>query len=238
MMLRLILILVCAALSGLGLAENGNDFLEKVRANYEELNSLDVNMRYELYKGHASTVIEESYDAFYARQEDESYRKIGETELINNKDYSLQINHAEKVIVVSAPCKNELFDADVKTSLGFCQDVLVSSENDLHIITLLIKSKTDLPYSRIRVSVDKKYHITEMVFFYATQVDFSKNYGKKDMDFPKLVVKYNDLSKKWKDENGVLATEKYIRTENNTLSPAPEYADYTILNLTNTRTNE
>src|SRR5688572_22248800 len=123
MMLRLILILICVVVCRNSFAETGTDFLEKVRANYEELNSLDVSMRYELYKGHTSNVIEESYDAFYARMQDESYRKIDETELINNKDYSLQINHREKVIVVSAPSRNELFDADIKTSLEFCQDV-------------------------------------------------------------------------------------------------------------------
>lgn len=237
-MLKAVGIFFCFVFSAVNYAESGSDFLKKVRANYEDLSSLQLTMRYELFKEQNSTKVHEQYESFYGRNGNETYRKIHTSEIINNKDYSLQINHDEKIIVVSSASKNDFFTSDIKTSLSFCKETLVTTSGDFHIITMILKSKIDLPYSKFVVVVDKKYFIQEMIFFYSIEMDFSKSYLTKDLHRPKLVVKYTDLSKRWKDDDGLLKTDRYLRIDNSKIFPADAYADYSILNLTNTKIHD
>jgi len=232
-MSKSLILLFLFAVSIFSHAATGKEFLKKVRANYEDLNSLELLMSYRLYKGHESNEVRESYGALFCRDGEQSYRKIDQTEFINTKDYSIKISHSEKMIVVSQASKMDAFDVDIETSLKWCENVLVADKGEFNEISLIIKDRTDLPFSKINVVVDKKFWIREMTLFYSTQMNFSSSYTNKEMDFPKIFIGYYDLKKKWNDKDGLLNMDNYILVEEKKILPATRLSGYTILNLTN-----
>lgn len=215
----------------LSFAESGVAFLERVRANYDDLNSLSIEMKYDLYKGHKGNQLTESYTSFYGRSGKDSYRKIGSVEFINNDDYAIQVNHQDKMILVSDPSKNELFDPSLEDALRFCSSVNIESNSTGQLIHLIIKQKVDLPFSRLEIQVDKKLFVTSIVFYYSTQMNFSGNYQNPQMDFPRLEVTYENLSRKWKDTDQKLESSGYLKIQDRNILPADLLSGYNVLNL-------
>jgi outer membrane lipoprotein-sorting protein len=217
--------------NAISFAGTGAEFLEQIRANYSELNSLSVQMRYDLYKGHKGTELTESYTSFYARDGKKSYRKINTVEIINNEEYTIQINHTDHLITLAEPSKNELFDSNLEASLAFCNNVIVESNANGQLIQLIIKPNVDLPFSRLEIQVDKKLFVSSIVFYYSTQMDFSGDYQNPKLDLPRLVVTYENLSKRWKDNDHLLETSSYLSTQENTIKPSDPLSGYNLLNL-------
>ena len=215
---------------------NGNEkklsakqYLEKVKANYNGLESLEIEMNYQLYKGFESTVIEQAYNSIFFRSGENSYRKIDQIEFISNSELSLQINHGEKVIMISNPSNISAFVTDLESSLKLCRDVQVRKKEQTTLITMIIREKTDLPYSRLDLLIDANFWIQEITLFYSSEINFSESYFQQDMAYPKLVVSYQMFKDKWKDKEGLLITENYVTANENSYTASKRFADYKIL---------
>lgn len=193
-------------------AISGKAFLKKVRAQYDNIESMQLYTHYMLYKGHYSDSIQTEYNGMYFKQNHDYYRKIQNTEIINSvsNHIYIKINHDQKAILISDPVNYSAVDFDIKKTFKQCKDILVKEKGNNNVITLLIKNKTDIPYSKIEIEINKNYYIKEIALFYSIKMNFSSSVFKQDYRFPKLVIKYNDFKKKWKDKSGLLNTENYI----------------------------
>lgn len=193
-------------------AESGKSFLKKVRANYENIESLQLYTHYMLYKGYYSDSVQSEYNGVYYKFNKDYYRKIQNTEIINSVSHNIliKINHDQKAILISDPVDYSAVDFDIKKTFKQCKDILVKEKGNNNVVTLLIKDETDIPYSKIEIEINKSYYIKEIALFYSTKMNFSGSVFKQDFQFPKLVIKYNDFKKKWKDKTGLLNTENYI----------------------------
>ncbi len=215
------------------MALSGKDFLNKMRANYESLNSLSMEINYRLFKGLDGMDLHEEYQSMYARIGQESYRTIGLSKLINTSQANLNINEETKQIIISEPSNQEFLDLSINKTLEWCKDILVVTTNDKIEVRLILKDKTDIPYSSIIVKVDNKFWIEEITFLYAVQVDFSETYFDKEMDYPRLVVTYQKIKKNWNDKESLLKLSNYICTSCAPIVGVNEYANYQILDLRN-----
>jgi len=213
------------------LKDNPKSVLEKIKANYDDLSSLSLNFNYKLYKGFESDSITQEYTSEFCRIEDFSYRKIGNIELMSNSDYSVNVNHEERTIILSNPSKVELMDANIETSLRYCSDIKIVEQDEGLAISLIIGAKTDIPYSVIQLKVDKNFWIQEVVMLYSSQLNFSDDYFTKDMAYPKLVVSYGKLKKKYKDSDNLLSSERYLEITDDLIKPSAWLTGYKILDL-------
>lgn len=212
-------------------ALTGKEFLQKIQTNYQALKTLELNLTYDLYKGHEGTDVVESYTSMYAKNEDVSYRKINQTELINTRNYYINVSHETQTIFVSDPSDLEIMDGNIKSSLKRCRDVIVNEIDRGKRLTLLLKGITDLPYARIEVEVNNKYWIEKVTFFYANEVNFSGSSFDKEMARPKLVVTYGDLKKRWKDDGNIGETDRFFTERIDGIELSEAYKNYHVIDL-------
>ncbi len=231
--MKISILITALLLSTQILAISGKEFLSKIRSNYESLNSLNLEINYRLFKGLKGEDLREEYQSIYARIGKESYRKIGQTELINTNEFNLNINRETKQIIVTATSTHEFLDLSIDETLKWCKDIVVSKFNDKNEIRLILKDKTDIPYSSIYVKVDDKFWIEEITFLYSVQVDFSETFFDKKMDYPRLTVTYQKIKKGWKDKENLLESSNYICSNCDPLSGLGLYADFEIIDLRN-----
>lgn len=231
MLRRILVSLLLVLFSTSAFSGKGEKILKEVRANYEDLRSLELTLEYTLYKGYESENIEQQYLGDFRRNGSNSYRRIHNTEFISNKDYLIKVNHDQKMIAVSSPPEETALNGDLKKSLKWCKDVQVRTKGDNSVLSLVLKSQSDIPYSVVDIEIDKKFWIQQVTFYYSRLMDFSESYTSKDLHLPKLVVKYNKLKKKWKDKDGVCETGNYISEYNGKIHPVEKFNDYRILNL-------
>ena len=77
-----ILFLFGASLSVFGQLEK--DYFDQINSNYLELTSMEVELKYELYRGNAEFDLLDEYSATMCTREDASYRKMYNEEVITN----------------------------------------------------------------------------------------------------------------------------------------------------------
>lgn len=79
--------------------------------------------------------------------------------------------------------------------------------------------------------MDKKFWISEITFYYAIQMDFSDSYFTKELDYPKMVVTYSKLKKRWKDKSELLDTGRFLSFSADGIAPTQLYKNYQILDV-------
>jgi len=211
-------------------AITGKEVLTRVQENYEQIQSLEVNMDYLLYRGYTSKEVKENYTALFKRSGKNSYRKIAHSEYIVEDDLMICINHDDRQITLTHAVESDVVDPEIKNSLRYCSDILVLDNNGKNTsIELILKKESDLPYSRIRIDLDEDYWIEQLTFFYNTQVNFSSSYFSPQMDYPRLEVRYRDLKKNWKDETGIARLNNYVQITDDKIEATPLYKAYTII---------
>ncbi len=218
----------------------GKDFLANIRSNYEDLESLELNMEYKLYKGFSGFDLKEQYSSVFRKDEKSSYRKIDQIEFITDESCSVTINHEQKTITISNPQMIGALEFDSKTSLNMCQDVKVHRSSDgLWTMKMMIKEMSDLPYAMVELKVDKNFWIEQIGFFYSAKMNFSDSYFSSEMDYARMVITYSNLKKKWQDKDGIMKIDKYLSIGPDEVIPAESFRDYEVYDFrTNIKKNK
>jgi hypothetical protein len=209
--------------------QSGKDYLEKVRYNYEDVESFEVYMNYMLFKGFNSDTVLSEYNSVFYKKGDNSYRKINDTQIVVVDGIELNIDHVQKLMILSTPRDLSAFDFNLKNTLKQCDKVIVGSRNGNILITMIIKDKIDLPFGKMELEIDKKHFIKEVVIYYNTKTNFAGSYFDQDYDFPKLVVQYNGFKTKWKDKENLLQLKNYISVTESGIFGAGIHSSYQIL---------
>jgi len=212
-------------------AQTGEDYLKLMQANYKDVNAMQINMQYTLYKGYDGQAVIEEYKSVYNKLGNASYRKINRTEIINNEGVQVKINHDQKVILVSELRSTEAIDIDFSQILKRCESISLSQKSNHSVVHLDLKVGQDIPYTRISIEVNSKFLIQKVTLYYATKINFSNDYLNKDLDFPKLVIQYNEFKQKWKDQDEILTIKNYVKFKGSQLVLNERYTNYQIIDL-------
>lgn len=169
---------------------------KKLGQQYSVAKPLQYQSKYILYKDFDSKKIEESYKgSFYKNSQNEIYMKIGNTEILNSKSVNLKISHPEKAIEISNPVPIYYSDFDMKPLLELCKIEKFIDYKSYWEITMTAKPFSSLPYSKIIVRVSKTYFLQKQVFYYNTATNFSQDFRKPDIHYPRLEIVYTNYNR-------------------------------------------
>lgn len=237
--MRLVLrhiVLISCFLVGLTVlrAQDAKTYLDRINANYLNLTAMELTLDYQLFRGHKGTEVLDSYANVMHLTPTGSHRKVYTDEVVTSDSLMLVLDHEFKTMQLSTytPASIAFVDEKLKNNLTNCEDIIVrEKDNGLRTIQLTFKEKSTVPYSLVRVTIDKDYWIKHITFYYATQLDFSQNTFNPDYDFPRLEVTYTALKKNWKDKKGITSLTNYIALTDGVYRPTALYKDYKLIDI-------
>lgn len=216
-----------------GLSIKAEDYLIKLKSNYDRLKSFQLEMDYKLYRTGRKGDIIERYQSIYFGSKKSSYRKIKDTEIIIKNNIEMRIDHVQKSIVLGQARDLELFDVGIEESLKWCEKITVEIRGKNRRIHLFLKEGQDILFSKITIEVDENIFVKEISLAYSTKVNFSKDYFNPDMDYPTMVISYSNFKDGWKDKKGLLDLSRYVELDNRKVIAQEEYKEFEIIDLRN-----
>lgn len=189
-----------------------NEVFQRLAKQYSLAQPLQYKSNYSLYKDFNSKKVEQSYKGIYYKNErNEIYTKIGDTEILNSKAVHLKISNEEKAIEISAPVSNYAGDFDMKPLLDLCKIEKFTDFKSYWEITLLTKTYSSLPYSKIVIQVTKNYFLQKQIFYYNSAVNFSTDYRKPDPHYPRLEIVNTNFNRSPVNAS-IFSTKTYFTT--------------------------
>lgn len=189
-----------------------NEVFQRLAKQYSLAQPLQYKSNYSLYKDFNSKKVEQSYKGIYYKNErNEIYTKIGDTEILNSKAVHLKISSEEKAIEISAPVSNYAGDFDMKPLLDLCKIEKFTDFKSYWEITLLTKTYSSLPYSKIVIQVTKNYFLQKQIFYYNSAVNFSTDYRKPDPHYPRLEIVNTNFNRSPVNAS-IFSTKTYFTT--------------------------
>ncbi|MBF4485034.1 MULTISPECIES: hypothetical protein [unclassified Flavobacterium] len=221
----------------LGYSQDAKEIFKKVGEHYAAAKPLQYKMNYVLFKDFDSKKVEESYSGvFYKNAQNEMYTKIGNTEILNTKKVNLKISHPEKMIEINKPIPDYKGGFDIKPLLEICKIEKCIDLKTHWEITLTTKSFTGIPYSKIVVSVSKTYFIQKQVFYYNTPSDFSKDYRKADVHYPRLEITNSSFNRNPVNVS-LFKSETYFNSSGGKIVLSQQLKKYEIIDQRNVANN-
>jgi len=214
-----------------GFSISGKEYLDKINANYEELNSFELELNYQLFKGHNGTEIKDEYNALVRKEDKSTYMNLYNETYVSDKKMSLVINNRERLIQIFEQRDFKVAQEDIVNSLDQCQQINIQKKGDSQVISISFKPFSNAPYSRVQVEVDKKFWIKKITLYYETQMNFSTDYYHPDLDVSRLEITHKKLKKNWKDREGLTDLSRYITSENGNYVGNENFAAYEIVDL-------
>lgn len=213
-----------------GYSQKVEEVFKKVAAMQTVPKPLSYTMNYLLYSDHDSKKIVENYKGiFHKSASNETYVKIKDTEMINSKKANLKISHGEKAIVVSDPLNNGATELDVQQIFSLCKVISFKDYKTYWEIQLEPKAYSNLSYSKIILNISKQYFLQKQVFYYNTAVNFSNNYRKSDVHYPRLEVVYEGYNRKPLEVSLFTIGKYYTVTANNTIVLSKAFKKYEVI---------
>ncbi|WP_157499498.1 hypothetical protein [Flavobacterium beibuense] len=176
-------------------SQTKDEVINKVIAEYSLKKPLQYHATYNLYKDYNSHNVNQSYTGEYYKNElDDTYVKIDQTEYFITKKLTAQISHSEKAILISSTTGIQQ-EFDIKEflkvlSIGEFKDLKTHWE-----VELLPKNFSGLPYSKVVLHIGKNYLLKKQVFYYNTAMNFSEDYKKNDLSYPRLEITFKDVNR-------------------------------------------
>jgi hypothetical protein len=235
-MRKIILILISFHLALASSYSQGvNEVLKKAGSHFTDSKPFQFNSEYSLYKDHNTNTVHQKYDGIFMKNaENDVYMKIDQTEFINTKKYSLKINHKQKAMSLS---NNQVFSSgelDVNKLLQFCKISSYKDYKSFWQIVLTPKEFSGLNYSKIVLNVNKDFNIKEQIYYYNTNLNFSKDFNNQELSKPRLEIKYSNHNN---NPVKVIDTDLYFKiNKDNKPSVVLKYKAYEFSDLrTNTK---
>lgn len=206
------------------------DLISKMQKIYNDKSHIEYTCTYELFKGHKSDVVEESYKGFFYRNKSNVYQKIDETEFVYATDFFVQISHSEKMISLSQPQKLINTTVDLDLALKHCSKTEVEEKEGYYAVTLIIKNSSDLPFSVVKMRINKKkYFLERLDVYYSEALDFSQEYNKNDQDRPHLKITFAEPKLNPKTLNYFELDRYFLKNSSGILKLVEKYVGYTLV---------
>lgn len=209
---------------------NAKELISKMQKIYNDKAHIEYSCTYELFKGHKSDVVEESYKGFFYRNKSNVYQKIDETEFVYAPEFFLQISHSEKMISLAQPQKMMNTPVDLDLALKFCSKTEVEEKDGYYGITLTIKNDSDLPFSVVKMRIDKKkFFLERLDIYYSETLDFSQEYNKNDPARPHLKIVFSEPKQNPKGLNYFELDRYFSKSSSGILKLTEKYTGYTLI---------
>ena len=209
-------------------AQTVKEVLNKVNIEYSSVKPLQFETKYNLYRNKETKQVFETYSGVFKKNEkSEIYQKIDQTEFIWNKSYCLKVVHADQIMVLSLSQPVATGEVDMKQLLDYCTIKGFVDKKSYWELTLESKPLSGLSYSKIVIHIGKNYFIQKQLFYYNTEINFSTDYRKQDIDLPVLEIIYSNFNRN-KMESTYFDVSKYIVVSKNRIKVTNKFFSYTL----------
>lgn len=223
----LYLFLVCSSVL---FGQDAKEVLKKMQDAYNKHENLEYTCKYELFKGHQAEVPQTVYDGYMYKEKEEVYQRIDKAEMIYGKDFFLKVNNNEKAMVIEQQQTFQSMNSDLEKSLNECRSVELEEKGDYYAITMTLKSTSQIPYSVVKLKIEKKkYFLTQMDLYYTDAANFSEKEVTTDMAQPHLKISFNDTTFSPKGKSELLTMTKYLVKNNSQLELTQDYKEYELI---------
>jgi hypothetical protein len=205
------------------------EVLEKMNAVYANKN-YSVNVKFDLFKGTSSNVVESSYEGSFIQFNNKVYQKIDKTEFITSPEFCLRISNSESTIELMKGETYKRKDIDFMAILKECKETKIEEKENYYYITLIINNLSQVEFSKVNIKVYKSnFHLAQIDMYYSHFEDFSKNNSVKDLQQPHLRMVYSKFSSKPSISSSIFNFESYFKTEKTIIKPIGAYTNYELI---------
>jgi hypothetical protein len=228
--MKAVFFLLVLSVSSFSFSMNVKELIGKMQKLYNEKSHIEYSCTYELFKDHKSDVVTESYKGFFYRNNSKVYQKIDETEFIYADDFFLQISNSEKLMALSGPQKLINTTVDLDLALKNCSKTQLEEKDGYYAVTLIIKSDADLPFSVVKMRIDKKkYFLERLDVYYSNMSDFSEEFNKGDKQQPHLKITFNEPKLNPKQQNYFELDRYFSRNSSGVMKLQEKYSGYKLI---------
>lgn len=223
-----ILLLGIVSFSSVTFSMDVKTLLNKVQEKHKGRLSSDI--KYEIFKGHSSSVPSSSQIGFFVSRDGLAYQKINQSEFIYGKDFSLQISHREKIMVLSQASKLNYGNVDFALIEKESSSQKLEEKDGFYFITIILKATSVVPCSKIIYKINKKkYYLVQADFYYSVQEDFATKFNETDLHYPHLRISFSniDITPNWNEELTNFST--YFSTVQNIIKPKGRLVNYRLI---------
>ena len=223
-----VLLFVCFSIFTVSIvAQKPIDIVKKMMAVYDKTNSYAVDMKYNLYKGVSSGVVEESYNGFLYKNKKNIYQKISETDFILTPSFCAKVVHSEKVVELLTGQESPSQELDIKTILKECSSFTSVEQENYYLITMVISHVSQIEFEKVLLKIYKKnMHLAQVDLFYSVQQNFSKNPNKPELQKPHLRILYSNFTTSPKISNSVFEYDTYFKVNKTIITLSKQFEKY------------
>lgn len=203
---------------------------EKVMEYYENQKKYELTTKYSLYRGYTRDRISEQYESSTIRDNNLSYIKVLNTEVIQNNDLRVVVDHETKQIHYQPVLQEANFKAPVNLA-SLSQYYYLKEENKkdgIQCLTLQLKNEQlPIDYSIIKLYINTaNYSIVKQELFSSRAMKFYNEDGSSIDEKSLLVIEF----KQNKLTNRVPQLNDFIVDANGeSIQATPQYYTYQII---------
>ena len=209
--------------------------IQKMKDVYKKIDKIEYKCTYDLFKGHKSNESTSSYEGYVYQNKSQVYQKIDQTEIIYGTDFLLKANHNEKAISIDKKQEYQQMQlGEIEKGFKECRSITLDDKGDYYSITMILKSFSEVPFSVIKLRIEKKtYYLLQIDLYYVNEEDFSENSKNPEMAQPHLQIKYKDISFSPKDHSNLFLLSRYFIKKNNVLELKSDFKNYELIDNRN-----
>lgn len=214
--------------SSIGFSMDVKTLLKKVQERQGSRLSADI--KYEIFKGHSTSVSSSSQIGFFVSRDGLAYQKIGQTEFVYGADFSLQVSNQERIIVLSRASKLNYGNVDFEVIEKESSSQYIDESGNYYVLTFVLKGSSSVPCSKIIYKIHKeKFFVTQADFYYSIQEDFATKFNETDLHYPHLRILFSNVntSPNWNEELTNFST--YFTSVDNLIKPKGRLTNYRLI---------
>ena len=205
---------------------------------YENHTKVSMLIDYSLYSKLSDKFPEKRMTGFYKRQEQWTHSKLLGVETIQNDNYLLMVDPAEKVIMISNPPTNAAatpISVSIEQALAICESVQFNPESADQASYTMTFNPESSEYHHIKIFFNKNnWFITaiELIsnnLFGLTQ-EQQKEVIAQNKEKSKVVIAYRELNTTATFNASEFSEAAYIKRNQESWEATQQYANYRIIN--------
>ncbi|MBQ4820655.1 hypothetical protein [Aquimarina sp. MMG016] len=210
------------------------EVLSKTEEFYENQESYDVSVTYNMFRGLTGTNITESYQGSFAKDKDKYLMKVLGSEILQFNKGKLIINHKEKTIRYEKGASDNvsmtsLFNID--EFLTYYDKTKAQTKGNAIVCELVSTKKNfQLPYGKVVLYLNKSdYSITKQVLYFSSLIPFAED-NKQVQDYGRLELEMTYQNQ----QKSTFSWEEYINiSSDNKATLQEKYKAYALLHQSN-----
>jgi hypothetical protein len=200
--------------------------------NVFESNSYYLESEFKLFVNYTSNEIKEDYKGITVKKGDNTYTRIGNSEIISTNNLYIKIDNDNKRMKIANLTKDNVQKAplELNSYINYFSGYRVTESNGFWICTLTTSKVTMIPYSKVVVYINKKdYQISKQEMFFLTKYKTKIVNGKPKFDYPRLQITYSNFKKSGFATSDYFTVDNYVKKTNQKYYPIKKYKSYTIV---------